>query len=69
MIYDPSSVSMGRRCRVFQVWTTPAGLFYTGTMSKILYPSLRLGFMVAPPQIVDTPRQGTRGYGPSIPSD
>jgi GntR family transcriptional regulator/MocR family aminotransferase len=29
-------------------------VIYTGTMSKILYPSLRLGFMVAPPQLVDT---------------
>jgi len=25
--YDSESVSMGRRCRVFKVWTTPAGLF------------------------------------------
>jgi len=29
-------------------------VIYAGTMSKILYPSLRLGFMVAPPQLVDT---------------
>lgn len=27
---------------------------YAGTMSKILYPSLRLGFVIAPPQLVDT---------------
>ena len=29
-------------------------VIYAGTMSKILYPSLRLGFMIAPPQLVDT---------------
>ena len=29
-------------------------VIYAGTMNKILYPSLRLGFVVAPPQLVDT---------------
>src|SRR5256714_5187631 len=29
-------------------------VIYAGTMSKILYPSLRLGFLIAPPQLVDT---------------
>jgi len=29
-------------------------VIYAGTMSKILYPSLRLGFVVAPSQLVDT---------------
>jgi GntR family transcriptional regulator / MocR family aminotransferase len=29
-------------------------VIYAGTMSKILYPSLRLGFVIAPPQLVDT---------------
>jgi GntR family transcriptional regulator/MocR family aminotransferase len=29
-------------------------VIYGGTMSKILYPSLRLGFMVAPEQLVDS---------------
>jgi GntR family transcriptional regulator/MocR family aminotransferase len=29
-------------------------VIYAGTMSKILYPSLRLGLLIAPPQLVDT---------------
>jgi len=29
-------------------------VIYIGSMSKILYPSLRLGFLVAPPELVDT---------------
>jgi GntR family transcriptional regulator/MocR family aminotransferase len=29
-------------------------VIYAGTMSKILYPSLRLGFLIAPPQLADT---------------
>ena len=29
-------------------------VLYCGSMSKILYPSLRLGFLIAPPQLVDT---------------
>ena len=29
-------------------------VIYAGTMSKILYPSLRLGFLIVPPQLVDT---------------
>jgi GntR family transcriptional regulator / MocR family aminotransferase len=29
-------------------------VIYAGTMSKILYPSLRLGFLIAPPKLVDT---------------
>lgn len=29
-------------------------VLYAGTMSKILYPSLRLGFLIVPPQLVDT---------------
>jgi GntR family transcriptional regulator / MocR family aminotransferase len=29
-------------------------VIYAGTMSKILYPSLRLGFLIAPRQLVDT---------------
>jgi GntR family transcriptional regulator / MocR family aminotransferase len=29
-------------------------VIYAGTMSKILYPSLRLGFLIAPPLLVDT---------------
>ena len=33
---------------------TAGRVIYAGTMSKILYPSLRLGFLVAPPQLVDT---------------
>jgi GntR family transcriptional regulator / MocR family aminotransferase len=31
-----------------------ARVIYAGTMSKILYPSLRLGFLIAPPRLVDT---------------
>ena len=33
---------------------TTGRVIYIGSMSKILYPSLRLGFLVAPPQLVDT---------------
>src|SRR5213596_1044401 len=33
---------------------TAGRVIYAGTMSKILYPSLRLGYILAPPQLVDS---------------
>ncbi|MBL8671291.1 MAG: PLP-dependent aminotransferase family protein [Alphaproteobacteria bacterium] len=43
-------------------------VIYVGTFSKSLFPSLRLGFMLAPPALVDTFAAMMSAYLPGVPS-
>src|SRR5262245_3325605 len=52
--YDPEFRFDGPPLPCLQGLDNTGRVIYTGSMSKILYPSLRLGFLVAPPQLVDT---------------
>jgi GntR family transcriptional regulator/MocR family aminotransferase len=40
-----------------------------GTFSKTLFPSLRLGYILAPPQLVDPLEKFLRAYSPGVPSN
>lgn len=49
--YDSEFRYEGRPLAALQGLDTTGRVVYTGTLSKVLLPSLRLGYMVAPPQV------------------
>ena len=52
--YDSEFRFSGRPLPALQGLDRAARVIYTGSFSKVLYPSLRLGYMVVPPDLVDT---------------
>jgi GntR family transcriptional regulator/MocR family aminotransferase len=51
--YDSEFRYAGRPLAALQGLDTANRVIYTGTFSKVLFPSLRLGYLVAPEEIVD----------------
>jgi GntR family transcriptional regulator/MocR family aminotransferase len=51
--YDSEYRYRGRPLAALQGLDTAGRVIYTGTFSKVLFPSLRLGYLVAPPDLVD----------------
>ena len=51
--YDSEYRYAGRPLAALQGLDTEGRVIYTGTFSKVLFPSLRLGYLVAPPNLVD----------------
>lgn len=52
--YDSEFRYSGRPLPALQGLDKAARVIYTGSFSKVLYPSLRLGYLVVPPDLVDT---------------
>jgi GntR family transcriptional regulator/MocR family aminotransferase len=51
--YDSEFRYIGRPIAALQGLDHAASVIYAGTFSKVLFPGLRLGYIVAPPEIVD----------------
>jgi GntR family transcriptional regulator/MocR family aminotransferase len=51
--YDSEFRYSGRPLAALQGLDTAHRVIYTGTFSKVLFPALRLGYLVAPEQVVD----------------
>jgi GntR family transcriptional regulator/MocR family aminotransferase len=51
--YDSEFRYAGRPLASLQGLDGEARVIYTGTFSKVLFPALRLGYVVAPPELVD----------------
>ena len=51
--YDSEYRYSGRPLEALQGLDTEGRVVYVGTFSKVLYPSLRLGYLVVPPDLVD----------------
>ena len=53
-ISTASTVSRAGRCRRCRASTGPIGSIYLGTFAKLLFPALRLGFMVLPEPLLES---------------
>ncbi len=51
--YDSEYRFSGRPLEALQGLDTAARVIYIGTLSKVLFPSMRVGYLVAPPALVD----------------
>ena len=51
--YDSEFRYVGRPLPALQGLDTTGRVIYVGTFSKVLFPALRLGYVVAPPSLVD----------------
>jgi GntR family transcriptional regulator/MocR family aminotransferase len=51
--YDSEYRYAGRPLAALQGLDTAGRVIYAGTFSKVLFPALRLGYLVAPPELVD----------------
>jgi len=52
--YDSEFRYSGRPIASLQGLDEAGRVFYVGTFNKVMFPSLRLGYLVAPPELVDT---------------
>ncbi|HEX9067471.1 MAG TPA: PLP-dependent aminotransferase family protein [Ktedonobacterales bacterium] len=59
--YDSEFRYSGRPLEALQGMDTTGHVVYVGTFSKVLFPSLRLGYLVVPPALVDS-FVATRGF-------
>ncbi|MCI0491123.1 MAG: PLP-dependent aminotransferase family protein [Blastocatellia bacterium] len=67
--YDSEYRYAGRPLAALQGLDSEGRVIYVGTFSKVLFPSLRLGYLVVPPDLVDafiTARSHTVSHPPSL---
>jgi len=55
--FDCESNYKGYPTRVCAAWTAKTGVIYVSCLSKVLAPGLRLGFMVAAPELIAEARK------------
>jgi GntR family transcriptional regulator / MocR family aminotransferase len=68
--YDSEYRYAGRPLAALQGLDTAGRVIYAGTFSKVLFPALRLGYLVVPPELVDpfvAARALTDRHSPSVP--
>ncbi len=66
--YDGEFFFGGRPPATLKSFDTAGHVIYVGTFSKSLFPSLRLGFMLAPPPLVQTLQRLMTTFLPGVPS-
>ena len=67
--YDSDFRYSGRPLEALQGLDSHGRVIYVGTFSKVVYPSLRLGYLVAPPELLDSlceARQFVDGHLPLL---
>ena len=65
--YDSEYRYAGRPLAALQGLDRDGRVIYVGTMSKVMFPGLRVGYMVVPEQLIDgVPRGAGAGRRPSL---